>query len=171
MQSIFKGRLPGRYSGTQAGFSLIEMVMVVAILLALTFFAMPTLEIVYVKAREKQLHERLFEMRRAIDAYVAARNASGTPYPPTIASLTETMPITHLRAGTGVNAGPYLAKESLGNPFIDTGDVFLWDIRRDDGEWLPKVSDPATLTRAFDVRYPKGGLGRNAIDDTSYSDW
>lgn len=156
----------------KSGFSLIEMVMVVAILLALSYFAMPTLEIVYVKTREKQLRERLFEIRRGIDAYVAARNTTGgSPYPPSFGSLTAAMPTSLLRVGG--HAGPYLASDSLGNPFKDKGDVFLWDVRQDNGTWLFNQTDPGVVTGVFDVRYPVAGVDgwKKAIDDTNYSDW
>ena len=155
------------------GFSLIELVTVVAILLALSFFAMPTLEIVYVKAREKQLRERLFEIRRGIDAYVAARNTTGNPYPPTLISLIATMPVALLKSGA--NIGPYLASDSLGNPFKGNGDVFFWDVRKDNGAWLTDQSDPgsAVLNNVYDIRYPLAGIDgwKKAIDDTNYSDW
>ncbi len=161
-------------SGVKKGFSLIELVTVVAILLALSFFAMPTLEIVYVKAREKQLRERLFEIRRGIDAYVAARNTTGgSPYPPTLASLIATMPITLLKPGA--NIGPYLASDSLGNPFKGNGEVFFWDVRKDNGTWLTDQSDPGSvvLNNVYDIRYPLAGIDgwKKAIDETNYSDW
>lgn len=156
----------------KAGFSLIELVTVVAILLALSFFAVPTLEIVHVKAREKQLRERLFEMRRAIDAYVAARNTSGgSPYPPSFASLVATIPAALLKQGA--DAGPFIASESLGNPFKDQGDAFLWDVRSDLGVWNVNQYNPAAPLRVYDVRYPLAGIDgwKKAIDETLYSDW
>jgi len=174
MMSLFFGRpkfVPSQFRA-KSGFSLIEMVMVVAILLALSYFAMPTLEIVYVKTREKQLRERLFEIRRGIDTYVAARNTTGgSPYPPSFGSLTATMPVSLLRVGA--HAGPYLASESLGNPFKDKGDVFCWDVRRDNGTWLFNQTDPGAAVGVFDVRYPLAGVDgwKKAIDDTNYSDW
>lgn len=164
------------------GFSLIELVTVVAILLALSFFAMPTLEIVYVKAREKQLRERLFEIRRGIDAYVAARNTTGgSPYPPTLASLTTPIPDTLLKPGA--NAGPFLTNESLGNPFKGKGDAFLWDIRLDydppdpPGTWkqnehqVDKILQPGK--GIYDIRFPFDGVDgwEKAIDDTEYYKW
>ncbi|HNS09067.1 MAG TPA: type II secretion system protein [Candidatus Ozemobacteraceae bacterium] len=159
------------------GFSLIELVTVVTILLALSYFAMPTLEIVYVKAREKQLRERLFEIRRAIDAYVNARkNDIKSPYPPTLASLT--VPMVDA-AKPGANAGPFLANESLGNPFKDKGDVFFWEIRLDcdsPGTWRLATQAGEILQAGngvYDIRFPEAGIDgwKKAIDDTNYSDW
>ncbi len=153
------------------GFSLIEMVMVVAILLALSYFAVPAAEIATVKAREKILRERLFEMRRAIDAYVAARASDGnSPYPPSLKSLTQPM-TAPVKPGAGVNSGPFLSEASLGNPF--RGDAFFWDIRRDDGTWLLNQSDPAAVIGVFDVQFPVGGVDgwKKAIDESNYSDW
>lgn len=157
----------------RAGFSLIEMVMVVTILLALTYFALPAGEIVQVKASEKLLRERLFEIRRAIDAYVAARSSDGnSPYPTSLKALTEIM-TAPVKPGPATNKGPFLAPESLGNPFKGKGDVFFWDIRRDDGTWVLDQSDPGAVTGVFDVRFPINGVDgwKKAIDETSYSDW
>ncbi|HMM60387.1 MAG TPA: type II secretion system protein [Candidatus Rifleibacterium sp.] len=167
----------GSSSVLKNGFSLIELVTVVAILLALSFFAMPTLEIVYVKAREKQLRERLFEIRRAIDAYVNARkNDAKSPYPPTIASLTVPMVDD---AKPGANTGPFVSNESLGNPFKDKGDVFLWEIRLDcdpPGTWQLATQANEILQAGngvYDIRFPEAGVDgwKKAIDDTEYYKW
>jgi prepilin-type N-terminal cleavage/methylation domain-containing protein len=166
------GRRIGQMS-LKRGFSLIEMVMVVAILLALTYFALPAGEIIQVKAAEKLLRERLFEVRRAIDAYVAARSSDGnSPYPTSLKALTLKM-TAPIKPGASVNSGPFLALEALGNPFKGKGDVFFWDIRRDDGTWVLNQTDPEVVTGVFDVRFPIGGVDgwKKAIDETNYSDW
>ena len=163
--------------GMKSGFSLIELVVVVTILLAISVFAMPTLEIVYVKAREKQLRERLFEIRRGIDAYVNARkHDTKSPYPPTIASLTVPMVDD---AKPGANTGPFLANESLGNPFKDKGDVFFWEIRLDcdpPNTWRLATQADEILQAdngVYDIRFPGAGVDgwKKAIDDTDYSNW
>lgn len=155
------------------GFSLIELVTVLTIFLALSYFALPALDIVQVKSREKLLRQRLFDMRRAVDAYVNARNSSGNPYPPSIASLTETISADLLR--NGADTGPFLSAGNTGNPFNGSDDGFLWDVRDSSGVWH-KMQDNSAINYAagvYDVRFPEDGVkGWNrAIDETAYKDW
>lgn len=158
------------------GFSMIELVTVLTIFLALSYFALPAFDIIQVKSREKLLRQRLFAMRRAIDGYVNARNREGNPYPPSIASLTEaipTSPINLLR--NGGDSGPFLGGANLGNPFASTDDVFLWDIRDCNGDWQNNQRD-CNLNYAagvYDIRYPADGVSgwKKAIDETYYKDW
>ncbi|MDD2999644.1 MAG: type II secretion system protein [Candidatus Riflebacteria bacterium] len=159
---------------SKKGFSLIELIVVIAILLAISFFALPAGEIIQVKAREKLLRERLGDMRRAIDNYVAARKITDenpSPYPPSFISLLSEIPAGLLKAGA--NSGPFLASESLGNPFADAADVFLWDVRSDTGASYPNHTDPAAVIGVYDVSYPVTGVGgwKKAIDETLYSEW
>ncbi|EKD83139.1 MAG: hypothetical protein ACD_39C00864G0003 [uncultured bacterium] len=155
------------------GFSLIELVTVLAIFLALSYFALPALDIVQVKSREKLLHQRLFDMRRAIDFYVNARNSNGSPYPQTIASLTEAIQGDLLR--NGADTGPFLSAAGIGNPFGRSDDEFLWDIRDSNGVWY-KAQTHYTIAYAagvYDVRFPEDGVNgwKKAIDETLYKDW
>ncbi len=144
------------------------------ILLALSYFALPAFDIVQVKSREKLLRQRLFDIRRAVDAYVNARNSTGDPYyPPSVASLTETLPDNLLR--NGADTGPFLAAGNLGNPFYGTEDVYVWDIRDANGVWHKAQTNSKTNYPAgvFDVRFPEDGVGqwKKAIDETFYKDW
>jgi prepilin-type N-terminal cleavage/methylation domain-containing protein len=158
------------------GFSLIELVTVLTILLVLSYFALPALEIVQVKSREKLLQQRLFDMRRAIDSYAKAIKVGENPYPPSIASLTEPVPDTLLR--NGADTGPFLSASGLGNPFATTDDVFIWDIRDGTGDpdsWKFDQTDSTKnyASGVYDVRYPVNSVGgwRKAIDETFYQDW
>lgn len=155
------------------GFSLVELVVVLTILMALSYFALPALEIVQVKSREKLLQQRLFTMRRAIDFYVNARNSAGNPYPSSIASLTTVIPSDLLR--NGADTGPFLSAGSIGNPFCKSDDEFLWDIRDSSGLWKKTQNHHAINYAAgvYDVRFPEDGVNgwMQAIDETFYKDW
>jgi prepilin-type N-terminal cleavage/methylation domain-containing protein len=155
------------------GFSLIELVTVLTILLALSYFALPAFDIVQVKSREKLLRQRLFDIRRAVDVYVKVRNSSGNPYPPSIASLTDVVPDSLLRIGA--DPGPFLAAGNLGNPFSGTDDGFIWDIRDTDGVWHKAQANSKINYAAgvYDVRFPEDGVSgwKRAIDETYYKDW
>jgi len=141
--------------------------------MALSYFALPALDIVQVKSREKLLRQRLFDMRRAIDFYVNARNSSGNPYPLSVASLTEVIPTGLLR--NGADTGPFLSAGSVGNPFGRSDDEFFWDIRDANGVWVESQMHQAINYTAgvYDVRFPEDGVNgwNKAIDETFYKDW
>jgi len=155
------------------GFSIIELVTVLGIFLALSYFALPALDIVQVKSREKLLRQRLFDVRRAIDFYVNARNNTGNPYPPAIASLTVAIPGDRLK--NGADTGPFLSASSIGNPFGKSDDEFLWDIRDCDGVWHKNQTHHAInyVAGVYDVRFPEDGIHgwKKAIDETLYKVW
>lgn len=167
-----------RRNKAKSGLSLIELVTVLAILLVLSVFALPAMEVTFVRSREKLLHERLTLIRKAIDNYAAVRNGNGTSvFPPCLASLTETIPATLLIAEA--NSGPFIDAESLGNPFAPGGDTPYWDIRDKDGNVFTNVTDARQAIEVYDVSFPAAGVGMGneiatwskASDDTFYKDW
>jgi general secretion pathway protein G len=79
---------------TPYGFTLIELVVVVAIVAILAAGLMPLAELANQRSKEQALHAALRDMRTAIDAYKlaadegrVARKADETGYPPTLAVL------------------------------------------------------------------------------------
>jgi general secretion pathway protein G len=80
----------------QGGFTLIELVITVAILGLLASMAMPLVELGARRAKEQELHIALRELRNAIDAYKAATDSGqvvtelgASGYPPTLHTLVE----------------------------------------------------------------------------------
>ena len=78
------------------GFTLIEMLIVVAIVALLATVAAPLAELSYQRGKEQELRHALREIRGAIDAYKRAvdegkieRKADESGYPPTLATLVE----------------------------------------------------------------------------------
>jgi general secretion pathway protein G len=83
------------------GFSLIELLVVMAVLGILAAAAMPMAELVRQREQERELKQALWEIRGAIDAYKRARDESGTSrgaadfgYPPSLRFLVEGVPST-----------------------------------------------------------------------------
>lgn len=83
-------------SRSAAGFTLIELVITVAILGMLATMAVPLVELSARRTKEQELHLALRELRGAIDAYKAAVEAghvladmSKSGYPPTLQALVE----------------------------------------------------------------------------------
>jgi general secretion pathway protein G len=80
----------------EPGFTLIEMLVTVAIVAILASVAMPLSELSRQRAREQELRQDLREIRTAIDAYKQAvdeghvmRSLDQSGYPPTLAVLAE----------------------------------------------------------------------------------
>ena len=78
------------------GFTLVELLIVVAIVALLASIAAPLAELSYQRGKEQELRHALREIREAIDAYKRAgdegkieRKADGAGYPPTLATLVE----------------------------------------------------------------------------------
>jgi general secretion pathway protein G len=81
------------------GFTLIEMVITVAIVALLASVALPLAEVTSQRSREQDLRRSLREVREAIDAYkraaddgVIERKADASGYPPTLAALVQGVP-------------------------------------------------------------------------------
>ncbi|GAB4272799.1 MAG: hypothetical protein Kow0029_11870 [Candidatus Rifleibacteriota bacterium] len=169
---LFRDGMKIKKSEKANGFSLIELITVLAILLALSLFALPTFDLTVVRSREKLLHERLSNIRSAIDQYVSSRNNTGAyKYPPSIASLTEKIPAGLLK--TGYNPGPFLDSGAIGNPLSENSDGFHWDIRDVTGVWHLDVKDPKAQYYVYDIRYPSNGVSGwiKALDGTYYVQW
>ena len=83
MVSAFFNKLMQRKIGSQRGFTLIELVVVMSILGTLASLSVPSYQRSLIKARETVLMEDLFQLRTSIDAYFAD-NAS---YPDSLEDL------------------------------------------------------------------------------------
>jgi general secretion pathway protein G len=84
---------------SRGGFSLIELLVVMAVLGILAAAAMPMAEITVQRERERELKRALWEIREAIDAYKRAgdvgsvsRVSGSSGYPPSLRALTEGTP-------------------------------------------------------------------------------
>ena len=83
-------------SAHRSGFTLIEMVITVAIVGLLASAAFPMAEVAVQRSRESELHDALRQIRSAIDAYKQAADegrvlaeAQKTGYPPTLQVLVD----------------------------------------------------------------------------------
>jgi len=79
-----------------SGFTLIELVIVLAILALLASVAVPITELSVQRTKEQELHRHLWQIREAIDAYKRAydeghitRKLNATGYPPTLETLVD----------------------------------------------------------------------------------
>src|SRR5687767_8151640 len=124
------------------GFTLIELMIVMALIVILAGIGLAVHANSQTRAREAVLKEDLFRMRDAIDQYYADKNA----YPPSLDALVSER---YLRA---IPVDPF------------TNSAESWQTTLSEGD----PSNPSAQPGIFDV---KSGSDRTAIDGTLYAEW
>ena len=126
----------------ESGFTLIELMVVAAILIVLAALGLVQYRNSVVRAREAVLKEDLFRMRDAIDQYYADK----MQYPANLEAL--------------VSDG-YMRKMP-DDPF--TMSAATW-------QTVPSEPDPNNPTAATGIYDVKSGSEATALDSTKYADW
>jgi len=132
-----------RMKSDALGFTLLELMMVLFVLLVLATLSIPILQLAIVHAREAVLKDDLYTMRKLIDEFTQDKQR-----PPT--SLDELVSEGYLRSGLPVD------------PF--TGSNETWQT---DTEEVPLNPNEAT-SGIVDVH---SGSDETALDGTPYSSW
>lgn len=152
------------------GFTLIELVVTVAIVGLLATAAMPLAELAFKRTKEQELRVALRELRGAIDAYKDAADrgrimmefgASG--YPPSLEVLAAGVE----DAGNPEAAKIYFLRRVPRDPFFPDATVAAadtWGLR----SYASPPEDPQRGEDVFDVRSLSPGTGINGIP---YRDW
>jgi general secretion pathway protein G len=125
------------------GFTLIELMVVITIILILASFAMPSYHVAVIHSREAVLRDDLFTMRKMIDEYTVDKQ-----HPPS--SLDELVDAGYLRGGVPVD------------PFTGSNQTWKTDI-----EDVPITPDQATAG-IVDVH---SGAEDTSLDGTPYASW
>jgi general secretion pathway protein G len=145
------------------GFSLIELLVVMAVLGILAAAAMPLAELVRQREQERELKQALWEIRTAIDAYKRARDESGiahaggdSGYPPSLLALMEGTP----RATAGSPLMYYLRRIPR-DPFApaELPDEATWGLRSFDSP--PDRPQPGA--DVYDVYSKSERVGLNGV--------
>ena len=151
------------------GFTLIEMVAVVAIVAALSTMALPVLELVKRRAQEMELRQALRTIRTALDQYKLAADARTievpagvSGYPPTLEILVEGA----VDPRTPERKLKFFLRRLPRDPFADPtlAPAATWGLRSYDSP----ADAPQAGADVFDV-YSRSP--RQAIDGSRYSDW
>ena len=126
----------------EGGFTLVELITVIAIIMVLAGIGMAGYRSSVMRAQETVLKEDLFRMRDAIDQYYADKNM----YPSDLEALV---------------SEKYLRAIPV-DPFTNSADT--WQTVQAE----PDPANPSTSPGIFDV---KSGSDRMALDGSMYADW
>lgn len=145
------------------GFSMIELMAVLAILAVLVWASMPLAEATRERERERDLQRGLWQIRDAIDAYKRMSDNSGVPrppeqsgYPPTLAALVEGVPDP--KAG---NRLVYFLRSIPRDPFAppELPADQTWGLR----SFQSPAAAPAPGADVYDVYSRATGTGLNGV--------
>lgn len=147
------------------GYTLIEMLVVLAVIGLLAALAMPLAEVTVQREKERELKRALWEIRDAIDAYRRAREQGAIlgspdtpPYPATLVGLTE--PLPDQRASHQGEILRFLRKVPR-DPFADPSlsAEKTWGLRG----YLSEADKPQPGAEVYDVYSRVDGVGLNGV--------
>jgi general secretion pathway protein G len=146
------------------GFTLIEMVITVAIVALLASVALPLAEVTSQRSKEQDLRHALREVREAIDAYKRAaddgmieRKSDASGYPPTLAALVQGVPDKRNPAAPKI----FFLRRLPRDPFADEG---AWGLR----SYASSAAEPKEGDDVYDVYSKSDAKGLNGVP---YKDW
>ncbi len=152
------------------GFTLIELVITVAIVAVLASVALPVAELTVQRAREQELHAALRELRSAIDAYRLAvdegrvvKSAEESGYPPSLAVLVEGVADARDPNGARIVFLRRIPRDPLNrDPSLPAAQT--WGLR----SYASDADDPQAGEDVFDVYSLSERTGLNGIP---YREW
>lgn len=153
----------------QFGFTLVELVITVAIIGVLASVAAPLAETVVRRSREQELKSALTSLRDAIDAYKDAaengrikRSVGDSGYPPSLQALVDGVPDQRSPGGAKIYFLRRIPRDPTADPTLPAEQT--WGLRSYDS--APDAPSPGK--DVFDVRSLSDGKG---LDGTSYREW
>lgn len=152
------------------GFTLIELVVTVAIVAVLASVALPVAELTVRRAKEQELRAALRELRSAIDAYRLAvdegrivKSADESGYPPSLAALVEGVADARSPRGARIYFLRRIPRDPL-NRDLSLPAAETWGLRSYDSD----ADHPRAGEDVFDVYSLSERTGLNGIP---YGEW
>jgi general secretion pathway protein G len=152
------------------GYTLVELLIVLAVLGILASMAMPLAELTVQREKERELKRALWEIRDAIDAYRRARETGAiaapsgmSNFPPDLATLTLAWPDGRTeRRGEVLRFLRRVPRDPFAPP--DVPDEKTWGLR----SYLSEASQPQPGLDVYDVH---SRSDRKALNGTALSQW
>jgi general secretion pathway protein G len=169
---------PAMNSKPAAGFTLVELLITLAIVGLLAMTALPLYEITTTRFKEAELRQALRTIRAGLDAYKDATDSGALPkssgdsgFPASLDVLTESLEVTTKRNfGLGANDKPprmVILRSLPRDPFFPDPQVpaaQTWNTRA----YASRPDDPQPGDDVFDVSSRSTRVG---LDGTAYNSW
>ena len=165
-----------RSNAVSRGFTLIEMLITLALVGLLAMTSLPLYEVTARRLKESELRESLRTIRSGLDAYKAAvdsgalkKETGQSGYPPTLEILTESLQRADAADPNGTDAASRIVilRRLPRDPFFSDPQVpaaQTWSLR----SYASRTDDPQPGTDVFDVSSKSTAT---ALDGTRYASW
>jgi general secretion pathway protein G len=159
-----------RLGSLQSGFTLIELVVTLALVGVVALVSVPLFEITSTRLRESELRAALREIRTAIDAYknaadagIVSKSANDSGYPPSLDALTQGVEASKSSSAHRVVFLRRVPRDPF-NPDPALAPAKQWVTRSYDSA----PDDPQPGSDVFDVATRSSRKGLNGV---AYKEW